>query len=83
VFNVTKKAITQRRMDVSHEFLCQVQPPKPYDNPSITKYFDKDGNPIVVGDPEAQLLLDDAILPGCETYTKDGYWPGSYGEGCS
>ena len=84
VFNVTKDAITQRRMDVSrHAYPMMGAPnPPPYTLPKYHKIVDGPTGPMPVGDPEAQLLLDDAIPPGCDTYTEDGYWPGSYDESC-
>jgi ribonuclease Z len=79
VFNVTKDKIRQRRLDVSrHEY--------PYGftlaaTPEAPKYYkhivDQNGNPIVAGDPEAQLLLDDQIDDGPDTYDSGGYWPGA------
>jgi ribonuclease Z len=85
VFNVTKDGIRQRRLDVSkHEF--------PYGftlggTPEDPKYYklvwnESLGMYVKVGDPEAQLDTEDGIPPGCDTYTKDGYWPGSYGKDC-
>ncbi|OGO33565.1 MAG: hypothetical protein A2W35_14745 [Chloroflexi bacterium RBG_16_57_11] len=78
VFNVTKDVIKQRRLDISrHEY--------PYgftlaDTPEDPKYnkqvLDPYGNPIAVGDPEAQLLLEDQIDDGPDTYDSAGYWPG-------
>jgi len=78
VFNVTKDVIKQRRLDVSrHEY--------PYgftvaDTPEDPKYnkqvLDPYGNPIAVGDPEAQLLLDEQIEDGDDSYSTDGYGPG-------
>ncbi len=31
---------------------------------------------VKVGDPEAQLLLNDQIEDGPTTYDEAGYWPG-------
>lgn len=79
VFNVTKDSIRQRRLDVSrHEY--------PYGlvaagTPEDPKYFklvwnESLGMDVKVGDPEAQLLLDDQIEDGPNTYDRGGYWPG-------
>ena len=80
VFNVTKEKICQRRLDVSrHEY--------PYGfstggTPEDPKYFKWVFNPtlgqeVKVGDPKAQLLLDDQIEDGPSTYDTGGYWPGN------
>ena len=64
--NVKKTEIRVRRLEVSaHEFPYMGRPvPQTLDDPKYHKHtVDKDGNPIVVGDPEAQLLLTDAIRP--------------------
>jgi hypothetical protein len=81
VFNVTEKKIRQRRLDVSrHEY--------PYGyaahgTPEDPKYYKEVMN-VKVGDPEAQLLLDDQIKDGPTTYDKAGYWPGDeYEPQCS
>lgn len=87
VFNVTKRKIRQRRLDVSrHEypygFASGVTPEDP-------KYYKLEWNEslgmnVKVGDPHAQLLLDDQIEDGPTTYDKDGYWPGDeYTPKCS
>jgi hypothetical protein len=51
-----------------------------YGNP----LFYPNGDPIWVGDPEAQLLLDEQIEDGANTYATDGYGPGEnyYPEFC-
>ena len=79
VFNVTKKKIRQRRLDVSrHEY--------PYGfaaagSPEDPKYYELECNESAeicrkVGDPEAQLLLDEQIEYGPTTYDRYGYLPG-------
>ena len=76
VFRVTKDEIKQLRMPVSrHEYPYGGGPiPKPYETPKYHKQaVDGNGNPVLIGDPEAQLLLDDAILPGPDTYDRNGY----------
>lgn len=84
VVKVTKDEITQYKMRVSrHEYPYGGGPiPQPYDVPKYhtqavdqdgNPLFDVAGNPILIGDPVAQLLLDDAILPGDDTYREDGY----------
>ena len=85
VLNVTGDTITQLRMDVSrHAYPVIGAPnPPPYTTPKYHKVVDSPIGPVLVGDPEAQLLLDDAILPGSDTYSEDGYWPGSCDESCA
>ena len=76
VLRITKETITQLRMPVSrHEYPYGGGPiPQPYETAKYYKQaIDEDGNPILVGDPEAQILLDDAILPGDDTYNENGY----------
>ncbi len=78
VFNVTKDKIKQRRLDVSrHEypygFTTAGTPEDPKYHKQVT---DQNGNPVIVGDPEAQLLLENQIDDGPETYDAGGYWPG-------
>lgn len=79
VFNVTEKKIRQRRLDVSrHEY--------PYGfaangTPEAPKYYKLVWNAsmgmyVKVGDPRAQLLLDDQIADEPTTYDEAGYWPG-------
>jgi ribonuclease Z len=84
VFNVTKDQIIQRRLDVSrHEFPWGHATRGIPEEPKYHRHaVDKDGNPIVVGDPKAQLLLDDQIADGPDTYDRAGYWPGSNVEVC-
>ncbi len=78
VLNVTSEKIRQRRLEVSSFAFAApcATAPQPYD---IPKYHDENKN----GDAEAQIDTTDAIPPGCDTYDENGYWPGSYGEGCS
>jgi hypothetical protein len=78
VLNVTKEEIKQRRLEVSRfAFAAPSETaPQPYDVP---KYHDENNQ----GDPEAQIDMTDAIPPGCDTYSVDGYGPGSDQEGCS
>ncbi|HEY9122286.1 MAG TPA: twin-arginine translocation signal domain-containing protein [Brevefilum sp.] len=79
VFNITQDEIRQRRLDVSkHEFPYGYLTPG---TPEPPKYFklvwsDQLQRFIPMGDPEAQLLLDDQIDDGPETYEEGGYWPG-------
>ena len=79
VFNVSSDKIKQRRLDVSqHEYPYGYAAPG---TPEAPKYFKEVWNPalggfVKVGDPEAQLLLDDQIEDGPTTYDADGYWPG-------
>jgi ribonuclease Z len=87
VFNVTKEKICQRRLDVSrHAFPYGYTAPGTPEDP---KYFKKVWDPelgmeVIVGDPEAQLLLDDQIEDGPTTYDQGGYWPGeNYSPQCS
>jgi ribonuclease Z len=79
VFNITEDKITQRRLDVSsHEY------PYGYSlggTPESPKYYklkfnENSGMYVKVGDPEAQILLDDQIDDGPATYDSAGYWPG-------
>jgi ribonuclease Z len=81
VFNVTKENICQRRLDVSrHEYPYGFATPGTPEDP---KYFKKVMN-VLVGDPEAQLLLEDQIADGPTTYDEGGYWPGEdYSPQCS
>jgi ribonuclease Z len=80
VFNVTKDRIRQRRLDVSrHEYPYGFAPAG---TPEAPKYYkliwsEQLGAFVKVGDPEAQLDMEDGIPPGSDTYTADGYWPGS------
>ena len=87
VFNVTKEKICQRRLDVSrHEYPYGFAAPGTPEDP---KYFKEVWNEslgmyVKVGDPEAQLLLDDQIEDGPTTYDRAGYWPGdAYTPQCS
>ena len=79
VFNVTKDKIRQRRLDVSrHEYPYGYLLPG---TPEPPKYFkliwnNNLGKFIPMGDPEAQLLLDEQIEDGPTTYDVAGYWPG-------
>jgi hypothetical protein len=78
VFNVTKHKITQRRLDVSrHDFPYGGMVQGTFDDPKYHKHVIVNGDEKVVGDPEAQLDTTDGILPADNTYTKDGYWPGT------
>ncbi len=82
VVKVTGDKVLQYRMPISsHEYPYGGGPiPQPYDIPKYNMQavdedgnpeFDAKGNPILIGDPEAQLLLDDAILAGDNTYSED------------
>ena len=76
VLNVTADSITQRRLDVArHAFPWGGEPtPTPLTVPKYHKEtVNAEGETVLVGDPEAQLLLEDAILPGADTYRADGY----------
>jgi ribonuclease Z len=81
VFNVTKENICQRRLDVSrHEYPYGFATPGTPEDP---KYYKKVMD-VVMGDPQAQLLLDDQIADGPTTYDTGGYWPGEdYSPQCS
>jgi ribonuclease Z len=79
VFNVTKEKIRQRRLDVSrHEYPYGFAPDDTPEDPKYNKlvWNEQLGMNVVVGDPEAQLLLDDQIDDGPDTYATDGYGPG-------
>jgi ribonuclease Z len=79
VFNVTEDEIRQRRLDVSrHEYPYGYLLPG---TPEAPKYFklvwiEALQRYVPLGDPEAQLLLDDQIEDGPATYEEAGYWPG-------
>jgi ribonuclease Z len=81
VLNVTEEEIIQRRLEVSRFAFSApcATAPQPYDDPKYNKP-NPNPPPEVIGDPEAQLDISDGIEPSCDTYTKDGYWPGYYGK---
>ncbi|MCU0487661.1 MAG: twin-arginine translocation signal domain-containing protein [Anaerolineales bacterium] len=87
IFNVTEETITQRRLDVSrHEYPGGYDPSrgKTLDEPKYHQHaLDPAGNPIVIGDPEAQIDTRDGIPPGDSTYTRDGYGPGPLNQACN
>ena len=79
VFNVSKDKITQRRLDVSkHEYPYGFATGGTSEDPKYNKlvWNEELGKDIAIGDPEAQLLLDDQIENGPATYDRAGYWPG-------
>ena len=79
VFNVTKDKIKQRRLDVSrHDYPYGFAPDDTPEDPKYGKLIwnKQSGTYVFVGDPEAQLLLDDQIDDGPDTFATDGYGPG-------
>jgi ribonuclease Z len=80
VLNVTEQQIKERRLEVSRfAFAAPAEiAPQPYTDPKYNKPNPQDPAKVV-GDPYGQIAEINAkygIEPGCDTFTKDGYWPG-------